>query len=638
VESTNYDCRRRAHEADERWTSSAYLHRLAATAALALLVWAVCAGRAEAQLGALLSPGQLSKPHAELEGIANCQKCHEQGRKTTPEKCLTCHAPVADRIARRVGVHRDVKADCAVCHSEHAGIDGELRPFDVRKFDHAAGAGFPLTGKHAPVATQCAACHKVRSFLTLKSSCASCHTDVHKGTLGRTCTSCHSTQTAFKDLSGQFDHTKARFNLLGAHKTVACESCHTNKTFRGLKFDSCTSCHRDPHVQNFGPTCSTCHTNDSWRTKRVDHTRTSFPLVGRHTTTECAACHKQPAMKVKPRAATCASCHVDVHKGTFKQDCKACHSESGFSKAPFDHSSTRFELTGKHMGITCQKCHTTVSLSARSTASRTADFRGLKTTCVSCHTDVHQAELGSACESCHSSATFKLPTFTHKRHPDFFGGQHAPLACARCHVPDPPTKPVRTGLQVLAVKFTRATTTCATCHTDVHRGQMGTQCEACHSVQTAKFSVADFAHDTKTAFPLTGRHATVTCSACHKVETTAGPGGTRAAMRLKGVPATCQACHADVHLGQLGVRCEVCHQTTSFKLPGYRHLNAALSSFFVGRHLRAACDACHKPITARFPSGEGTAIRFSVDSSCVNCHRDVHRGALGPDCARCHKP
>ena len=55
-------------------------------------------------------------------------------------------------------------------------------------------------------------------------------------------------------------------------------------------------------------------------------------------------------MKVKPKADTCASCHVDVHRGTFKQDCKACHSESGFSKAPFDHSSTRFELTGKHEG------------------------------------------------------------------------------------------------------------------------------------------------------------------------------------------------------------------------------------------------------------------------------------------------
>ena len=83
---------------------------------MALLVWLRVCGRAEAQLGALLSPGPLAKPHAELEGISNCQKCHEQGRKVTAEKCLTCHAPVADRIARRVGVHKDVKTDCVTCH------------------------------------------------------------------------------------------------------------------------------------------------------------------------------------------------------------------------------------------------------------------------------------------------------------------------------------------------------------------------------------------------------------------------------------------------------------------------------------------------------------------------------------------
>ena len=211
--NTDLDRRRRDREDDgERQTSSGQVRRLAATAALALLAWAACAGRAEAQLGALLSPGKLAKPHAELEGISNCTKCHEQGRKTTPEKCLTCHAPVADRMARRIGVHRDVKADCVACHSEHAGVDGELRPFDCGSSTTQRAPASRSTGKHAPVATQCAACHKVRSFLTLTSSCTSCHTDVHKGTLGRNCTSCHSTQTAFKDLSGQFDHTKARFN------------------------------------------------------------------------------------------------------------------------------------------------------------------------------------------------------------------------------------------------------------------------------------------------------------------------------------------------------------------------------------------------------------------------------------------
>src|SRR5262245_35786291 len=89
--------------------------------ALACLILVAGAARAEAQLGSLLSPGPLSKAHTKLEGIGNCQKCHEQGRKVTAEKCLACHAPIADRISRRVGVHKAVKRDCVSCHAEHAG-------------------------------------------------------------------------------------------------------------------------------------------------------------------------------------------------------------------------------------------------------------------------------------------------------------------------------------------------------------------------------------------------------------------------------------------------------------------------------------------------------------------------------------
>jgi len=116
------------------------------------LAWLVACGPAEAQLGALLSPGRLSQPHAELEGITKCQSCHEPGRRVTAEKCLACHAPVAERITRKAGVHRNVKGDCVACHSEHAGVTGELRPFDVRRFDHAAETSFRLDDKHAPAA------------------------------------------------------------------------------------------------------------------------------------------------------------------------------------------------------------------------------------------------------------------------------------------------------------------------------------------------------------------------------------------------------------------------------------------------------------------------------------------------------
>ena len=115
---------------------------------------------ARAQLGTLVSPGPLSKAHAALSGVENCVKCHEPGKRVTAQLCLACHKPVAERIARKKGVHRDVAGDCVGCHVEHAGRDGELRPFDTRAFDHRAETGFPLEGRHAPIAGDCAKCHR----------------------------------------------------------------------------------------------------------------------------------------------------------------------------------------------------------------------------------------------------------------------------------------------------------------------------------------------------------------------------------------------------------------------------------------------------------------------------------------------
>jgi hypothetical protein len=264
------------------------------------------------------------------------------------------------------------------------------------------------------------------------------------------------------------------------------------------------------------------------------------------------------------------------------------------------------------------------------------DFRGLKSACASCHLDVHQAELGVACETCHSTTSFRLLAYRHARYPEFFTGQHAPLACDKCHVSQAATRPLRTAANVLPVKFKTASTACVSCHTDVHLGQEGARCETCHSVNTAKFAASGFSHG-KTGFPLTGRHETVACASCHKVEAGTFPAGVGKAMRLKGTATTCSGCHADVHLGQLGGDCQSCHATLSFKTADYRHRNRALSSFFVGRHV-TACESCHKPTTGPFPAGRGTAIRFQIDTRCVACHVDIHRGALGANCAGCHRP
>lgn len=636
---------------------------------------------AHAQLGALVSPGRLSRAHASLEGIGSCLQCHSAGRGIAPEKCLTCHKPVAERIAQRKGVHRNAASGCVACHVEHAGVDAELRPFNVERFNHRTDTGFALDGLHAPIAANCAACHKTRSFLTASPSCASCHTDAHKGSLGSNCAACHTTAIKFAEGRTRFDHSRTAFPLAGAHATVTCASCHTTKaSYKVAGFASCETCHTDPHRERFGNSCSSCHTPQAWKTTRLDHSRTAFPLRGAHASVQCVSCHVKPATQVKPRSDMCAACHTDPHRGVFKQDCASCHTETTFKKtgtgaspSGFDHSSTRFPLVDAHATLACSSCHTGPTASpatgraaapaapTRGTIARpptggptrqAADFRGLETECISCHTDVHRAELGTSCETCHTARTFQVSAFRHAKQRPFFDGQHATLRCAQCHTAaydmnavatrtavGASTRPVRntTPAPVVRVGFTKASDTCLSCHTDVHLGQVGTRCESCHAVETARFAVTNFQH-AKTKFPLTGKHAPLKCEACHAAATQTFPGGHGTARRLTGIGTECASCHKDPHASELGTDCQSCHSTDTFAIKRYSHRRAPLlRSFFTGRHI-TTCTACHKPAPSRGGAPGAILASYKASTACITCHTDVHRGALGPRCESCHKP
>ncbi len=61
----------------------------------------------------------------------------------------------------------------------------------------------------------------------------------------------------------------------------------------------------------------------------------------------------------------------------------------GFKQLNFDHSKTRFPLTGKHVAVSCENCHVTT-------------IENTPVTCISCHRkdDVHRGRR-PVCESCH---------------------------------------------------------------------------------------------------------------------------------------------------------------------------------------------------------------------------------------------
>jgi hypothetical protein len=250
-----------------------------------------------------------------------CDACHVTPLYTAklPTTCNGCHA--------KQDVHRGALGErCETCHLETR--------WKVTLFDHARDTRYPLLGRHAKV--ECKACHADGTFRDkLQTQCLACHRkdDVHAGQQGSRCESCH-TETTWKTV--RFDHSAARFALLGSHLKVPCGECHLTKKFKDAP-SACVSCHRkdDTHKGRLGAVCETCHNARDWRIWDFDHSRrTDFPLDGAHVKVSCVACHMRPGEKVAALSTRCVECHEpdDVHHGAFGPNCERCHFTSSFGE------------------------------------------------------------------------------------------------------------------------------------------------------------------------------------------------------------------------------------------------------------------------------------------------------------------
>jgi hypothetical protein len=597
--------------------------------ARAALLWAalaLAAGAPAARAQTLASPGPLSQPHAQLDGVRNCLQCHEAGKELTGRKCLACHGSLAARIQQGEGYHatvtqRGTRLACATCHGEHNG-----RPFRLvrweggsrERFDHLK-AGFRLEGAHARLG--CDDCHKPalisatvrndqslsvqRSYLGLGTTCTACHVDEHRGRTTGPCTDCHD-QTQWKP-APRFDHSRTRFALTGKHRDVRCDQCHEVR-----------------HEAATGP-------GGEVDTMFVDF-RTSRPATG-----GCTGCHTSP--------------HRDA---TRFGRCEGCHTVDGWFVLPdslrsnFDHQRTGFALNGAHADTRCESCHlssTSGSLPPRVQLVRANFLRPLSRQpmafrrCDDCHAGVHQGEIGAArgdCVVCHNETKFTPAMFTRAAH-DSTGfalvGAHVTARCTACHTPLAGA-PAGSG----RLKFQFADTKCGSCHTDVHRGELKEprgECSDCHD--QVKFAPTRFtqAMHERTSYPLTGAHAAVPCNACH----TAAPGAAAGHVKFRFADTGCASCHRDPHNGAFRDRaCASCHTTEAWTRIGFDH--SATRYPLVGAHLNIRCSACHKR-PADDPQG---AVRFTglpLTCSASGCHGTPHGDQFagrtgGDECTTCH--
>ena len=624
---------------------------------------------------AQFSPGALSKAHAKLDGPTHCTSCHIGGGGEQKLKCTGCHAEIKQRLTANQGLHPSLMGQmrrddqCGKCHSEHNGEkfvpirwDVSLEDFDHRK------TGYPLEGGHSGL--KCDRCHTPerippaarkgilmkdlrRTYLGLSTACAACHEDKHKGQLGDKCERCHTvanTAAKWKDIT-RFDHSTAKYKLAGAHAKVECARCHgalpspnaASKVIRytGIPFAQCADCHKDPHRGSFAAGCNSCHNDAAWKPARntvssFDHSKTKFPLLGKHAPVTCDKCHKTSDFKAPVAHMQCNACHQDIHGGQFAAradsgDCASCHTADGWKPATYtvsSHAKSLYPLLGKHAAVACDKCH----LPARAATIYKVRYQE----CLDCHRDPHtgqfaDAEHGNRCDSCHTADRFQPAKFTLSRHNRTrfpLEGGHLAIACGDCHRKQPELHNAE------AYKFTDLT--CAGCHLDPHQPQVrgtddrlvasvklvaakasaGTACEVCHTSRTWR-QVASFDHS-KTRFALTGSHRGAACEECHR--STALSLGARKVV-FQGAPLACVGCHEDVHAGQFsamadGQGCESCHDNLQWKPGKFDHQRTSFS--LAGAHERVPCKDCHN--TRKEVNGRVVLFYTPTPKDCVSCH------------------
>jgi hypothetical protein len=545
-----------------------------------------------AGLFAQLSPGDLANAHKDLEGLENCTKCHEIGKKVAPEKCLACHVALNDRIKQDKGLHaRKDYQNCAECHSDHHGREYELIWWkeNQKNFDHAK-TGYALEGKHESL--QCRQCHQAKfildqnllqsqkknpetTFLGLSTGCLNCHQDEHRGQLDNQCLGCHQ-MSAWKP-AVNFIHNRSKFLLTGKHTTVPCTSCHKGITdqsqkseviytqYTGLRFESCNGCHKDPHSGRLGSSCTNCHTTSAWQgvnNDRFDHDKTRFPLVAKHRSVQCSKCHTTSRSLQTIKFKTCSDCHADYHQRQFvnrpeKGNCEDCHTLQGFKPADFtisEHNQTEFPLAGGHLAVPCYRCH-------QKTDNGTERYMFPSTECIVCHSDPHQGTADQyaravksdlkqdKCAFCHSVDSWDQIHFDHSQTEFNLVGKHQSAKCSGCHL-----QKGAAGTNH-EVKFKIAKKSCQDCHADQHLGQFTeksavsadiTRCERCHS--SVDWTASNFDHDRDSRFKLEGAHRKLQCAGCHK-KNSDSPGAT---IIYKPLDTACSTCHGHVPVNQQG--------------------------------------------------------------------------------------
>jgi hypothetical protein len=437
------------------------------------------------------------------------------------------------------------------------------------------------------------------------------------------CASCHEISAG-----------KPIFRCLDCHAEIAArigarKGLHATYGIKPGSSLECVNCHSEHNGVDFILT--------KLDPKTFDHNTTGYKLEGSHAGVNCNRCHapehisesERTTIKIKDLSKSylgvspgCSNCHRDRHEGRLGANCLQCHNYlhwESINIVQFNHSLTRYPLTGLHGRVPCQQCHTPGN-------DKQPRFTGIPfRKCSDCHADPHRGGFLEPCQSCHSTTGWNKVlkpglsrAFDHSKTKFLLLGRHAEVECVRCH---------GKGDFKQAIAFQK----CSDCHRpDPHGGQFakregGAECSNCHSVEGFEPSTFGLKEHARTSYPLQGKHAMVRCAQCHV------PREPFTIYRIKFQ--ACTECHVDAHAAQFEKaphlnRCEDCHSLQRFRPSTFslsRHNKSAFE--LSGSHLAVPCSDCHKTPSTFTPT---PTVQYHWSGvRCTNCHSDPHQGRFG---------
>ncbi|MFQ6611215.1 MAG: hypothetical protein ACE5D7_10535, partial [Fidelibacterota bacterium] len=309
---------------------------------------------------------------------------------------------------------------CNACHTNSGWTEIVLTGF------HHDSTGFKLRDAHD--GTECRACHlgetllEVHQFRNASTQCIDCHLDIHDGQFGRICETCHSPSNWLTNRDG-FRHELTNFPLTEGHIGVDCRRCHPSAQegiYRGTSL-FCSDCHQIENAQAdltipdhslFSDQCEICHHPNKWNIPSMDHSRTGYPLLGKHNAADCNLCHTDQYIGTNTE---CFTCHYEDYTQTSEPvhvqqiypltDCASCHTPSSWSKSVYDHQPEP---------DICSLCHLIDWFSANENV-------------------IGHFSLPNQCMSCHSTTNWNDFIFDHTITSFHLTGMHVTTDCTLCH-------------------------------------------------------------------------------------------------------------------------------------------------------------------------------------------------------------